>query len=264
MTYQKSIVAFLDILGTKDNQSFESKHKVHRVFHESMKEFQARDRLEADYYRKAFSFSDCAYIFHGFREGVDDSHHAENLLIQAALFNTTLTTIRLLNEGYLIRGGIAYGDAYHDDLSFFGPAVEDAYILESKKAVTPRILISESLGERAKIFSDNAHQKELSEKNPNFKLLPKRSYIPELIQKNGAAYYLNPFYIIEMECQLKIGQYNFSHDELTKSVIANIEAQIHHYPWESPVRPKLEWMREYAINSKCSLEQPNSSFAFSR
>ncbi len=254
MTYKKTVVAFLDILGTKDNQDFESKYKVHRAFHESMRDCHSRDREEAAYYRKVYSFSDCAYIFHGFREGCDESAKAEELLIQAALFNTTLTTIRLLNDGYLVRGGISYGDAYCDDLSFFGPAIEEAFILESKKAVTPRILLADSVGERAKLFSDRGHQEALSDANPAFGILPKRSYIPELIQQQNNAYHLNPFYILEMECCLQMGEHEFTHEELTKSVAATIEAQILQYPWENPVRPKLEWMREYVANSRCSLD----------
>ncbi|SHF64854.1 hypothetical protein SAMN02745117_02366 [Lampropedia hyalina DSM 16112] len=264
MTYKKTVVTFLDILGTKDNQDFESKYKVHRAFHESMRDCQARDREEASYYRKVYSFSDCAYIFHGLRENNDYQTNEEERLIQVALFNTTLTTIRLLSEGYLVRGGISFGDAYLDDLSFFGPAVEEAFILESKKAVTPRILLSDSLGKCAKLFADKAHLECYSEANPIFNSLPKRSYIPELIQQQNNAYLLNPFYILEMEHRMQMGSHEFTHDELKSSVASTIEAQLHQYPWENPVRSKLEWMREYVANSRCSLEHPDSSFAMTR
>ena len=264
MSYKKTVVTFLDILGTKENQDFESKHKVHRAFHESMRDCQARDREEASYYRKVYSFSDCAYIFHGFREDGVYQTNEEDLLIQTALFNTTLTTIRLLDEGYLVRGGISYGDAYLDDMSFFGPAVEEAFILESKKAVTPRILLSDSLGTRAKLFADKAHLECYSEPNPMFNILPKRSFIPELIQKQNNAYLLNPFYILEMECSMQMGSHEFTHDELKSSVASAIEAQLNKYPWENPVRSKLEWMREYVANSRCSLEHTEGSFAITR
>lgn len=259
MTYKKTVVAFLDILGTKNDQDFESKHRVHRAFHESMRDCQSRDRNKASYYRRIFSFSDCAYIFHGFRDGAVESTETEESLIQVALFNTMLTTIRLLNDGYLVRGGISFGDAHHDELSFFGPAVEEAYFLESKKAIVPRILLSNHLGERAKIFSDRAHQECYSEANPLFSVLPKRSYIPELVQQYNNTYHLNPFYILELEYRLQMGGFEFTHEALKKSVANAIEAQITLHPWESPARPKLEWMREYVENSKCSLESTGSS-----
>jgi len=264
MSYKKTVVTFLDILGTRDNQDFESKHKVHRAFHESMRDCQARDREEAAYYRRAYSFSDCAYIFHGFRDDVDQGNGEEDLLIQAALFNTTLTILRLLNDGYLVRGGVSYGDSYLDNLSFFGPAVEEAFILESKCAVTPRILLADSLGERAKRFSDKGHQDAFSETNPCFSLLPKRSFIPELIQQQNGRYHLNPFYILEMDYRLQLGEHEFNHKQLTESVAATIEEKILRHSWESPARPKLEWMREYVAKSKCSLIYPDSSIAVTR
>lgn len=262
MTYKKTVVAFLDLLGTRDNQDFESKYKVHRAFHESMRDCQSRDRGDASYYRKIFSFSDCAYIFHGFREGAVESPEAEDLLIQAALFNTTLTILRLLNDGYLVRGGICFGEAYLDDLSFFGPAVEEAYFLESKQAIVPRILISNKLGERARTFSVRAHQECYSEDSPNFGLLPRRTYLPELVQQYQDSYHLNPFYILEMDFHLQMGGGELTHESLLRSIMKNIEKKIELHPWEDPVRSKLEWMKEYVVNSKCSLENPADSFAF--
>src|ERR1700756_3728702 len=44
--------------------------------------------------------------------------------------------------GFLIRGGIALGGLYHSSDIVFGEALIDAYRLESKVAVYPRILIS--------------------------------------------------------------------------------------------------------------------------
>lgn len=253
MGYKKAVVTFLDILGTRDNQDFESKHKVHRAFHESMRDCQARDREGAAYYRRVYSFSDCAYLFHGLRDDSGQGSEAEDLLIQAALFNTTLTILRLLNDGYLVRGGVSYGNSYSDDLSFFGPAVEEAFFLESKCAVTPRILLADSLGERAKLFSDKGHQEAFSRINPYASLLPERSFIPELIQKQDNRFHLNPFYILEMDGQLQIGEHEFSHQQLIEAVAANIKEKIRRHSWESPARPKLEWMREYLSKSKCSL-----------
>lgn len=44
---------------------------------------------------------------------------------------------------FLLRGGIAVGDIYHDDEVVFGPALNRAYELESKVAVYPRIILDE-------------------------------------------------------------------------------------------------------------------------
>src|SRR5262245_29297185 len=47
--------------------------------------------------------------------------------------------IATLNMGFLLRGGIAIGDIYHDDEVVFGPALNRAYELESEIADYPRV-----------------------------------------------------------------------------------------------------------------------------
>lgn len=144
--------------------SFEEKYKIHRIFHESVKTSQELQDTEGKghvaYTRKLFSFSDCAYIFYKYKPNIDEPRKDINKLLQVALFNTSLMTLRLLNEGYLIRGGVTYGSAYFDDLSFFGPAVEVAYFLESKEAKTPRIIIDPAFGESVFI-----HEKKLMKRS---------------------------------------------------------------------------------------------------
>jgi hypothetical protein len=51
----------------------------------------------------------------------------------------------LLNQGILIRGGIAYGDIYFNKNQIYGPALNQAYELETKYAVYPRIVLSPNL-----------------------------------------------------------------------------------------------------------------------
>lgn len=48
-------------------------------------------------------------------------------------------------NGYLLRGGLTYGDVFHDSDFIFGPAMNKAYDLESKLAVSPRILIDNDI-----------------------------------------------------------------------------------------------------------------------
>jgi hypothetical protein len=52
---------------------------------------------------------------------------------------------RFLAEGILTRGGIVRGEAYHHRRVVFGPAVIQAYNLESKVAKYPRILVDDSV-----------------------------------------------------------------------------------------------------------------------
>ncbi|WP_218813793.1 hypothetical protein [Rickettsiella endosymbiont of Dermanyssus gallinae] len=50
-----------------------------------------------------------------------------------------------IQKGFLIRGGISIGYFLYDDCIPFGKAYNDAYMLESKEAVYPRILASQEV-----------------------------------------------------------------------------------------------------------------------
>lgn len=260
MSYDKYVVSFIDVLGTRSRQDFESKFAVHRLFHESMQAVKERGKNKSGYFRKVFSFSDCAYIFHGARKS-DISQDEEDALIQAALFNTSIATLPLLDKGYLLRGGISYGEAYMDESSFFGPSVEEAYEIESKTAITPRIVISKNLGARSKTFSDNAHAAAFSEENIPSNFLPKPDCMPELIIHRNDTFFLNLLYIIEMEGQIQFGNREINHSSIVRSIVESVTNQIPSHPWESKERTKLEWMREYAQASRTRYGTEYTSFA---
>lgn len=74
----------------------------------------------------------------------------------------------LARSGFFVRGAIAVGDHYMDEYMVFGPALIEAHDLESARAKTPRVLLSE----RAREFvtrhvrsygdvSDSPHDSEL-------------------------------------------------------------------------------------------------------
>jgi hypothetical protein len=50
----------------------------------------------------------------------------------------------LLEQGVLCRGGVVKGPLYHQDGIVFGPALNDAYAIESSVAVYPRIVLGEA------------------------------------------------------------------------------------------------------------------------
>ncbi len=54
----------------------------------------------------------------------------------------------LMFGGYILRGGMTRGDLYHEDGVIFGKPLIEAYELESIKAKTPRILISDELAKQ--------------------------------------------------------------------------------------------------------------------
>lgn len=69
------------------------------------------------------------------------------------LFNICVMIGRLQHElvinGYYMRGGISVGKLIHDSNKnlIVGPAYIQAYLLESKKSIVPRVVIGEEVGE---------------------------------------------------------------------------------------------------------------------
>ncbi|VWC02018.1 hypothetical protein BLA23254_04856 [Burkholderia lata] len=244
--------------------SFEEKYKIHRIFHESVKQNQdlqdSKEKEHVIYTRKLFSFSDCAYIFYKYKPNIDESRKNLNKLFQVALFNTSLMTLQLLNEGYLIRGGATYGSAYFDELSFFGPAVEDAYLLESKKAVTPRILIDPKFGEKLLTHEKIVYDEVYGASSPYYNVLPKRSYIPTIVMPDGADFILNTAYILEMEGSISLGGISISHSELKANIVASISVKMERYKSDAKITDKLRWMKNYIESSTLSLESESTSF----
>ena len=258
------VVIFLDILGSKEMSSFEEKHKIHRIFHGSVKQSQdlqeSKGKEHVTYTRRLFGFSDCAYIFYKYKPNIDESRKNLNRLFQVALSNTSLMTLQLLNEGYLIRGGATYGSAYFDELGFFGPAVEDAYLLESRKAVTPRILIDQKFGENVLIHEKIIYDEVYGTSSPHHNLLPKRSYIPTIVMQDGDDFILNKLYILEMEGGISLGDIAISHDELKANMATNISVKMERYKSDTKITEKLKWMKNYIESSRLSLESKGTSF----
>lgn len=130
--YEKRIVAFLDILGfstmIEDSKADTAKRRKIKKAVEMIQK-----SAESDYKdKKVSTFSDSAVISY-------------RLNSRSSLFYLLMDVIHLQLElgtlGIMIRGGIAIGDCYHDGKNIFGPAMNEAYGLESKAAQWPRVVI---------------------------------------------------------------------------------------------------------------------------
>lgn len=100
----------------------------------------------------------------------------EDLLKQAL---TTLTTV-LIPHGLLLRGGVVRGKLFHQGVLAFGPAMNEAYRLEHKVAVHPRIILSEELSAEwaAKEFDDGEPWRLASDGHRFFNFLPPFAGMP--------------------------------------------------------------------------------------
>lgn len=158
--FTKYLVIFVDILGSKSRTDFEETYKINEIYHQELENNQQRDVLHTPYFRKIFSFSDCAYIFYGYKDGIDEESKDIGKLLTVALCNCESLFLKFLKEKIIFRGGIYYGNAYMDSHRnmFFGEAVNKAYEFESKIAVHPRVVVDKFV---AKIVGEHLQKVKL-------------------------------------------------------------------------------------------------------
>ncbi|MHB8129979.1 MAG: hypothetical protein ACYDEX_13355 [Mobilitalea sp.] len=148
-SFSKYLVIFVDILGSQNRTDFQETYQINKIFHEEFEKNRINDMSHTVYFRKIYTFSDCAYIFYGFKDSdeISDDRKVADELFKVALCNCEPIFLRFVKEKILFRGGISYGDAYVDSCRsmFFGEAVNKAYKLESEIAIHPRIVIDDSI-----------------------------------------------------------------------------------------------------------------------
>lgn len=143
LVYEPRILAFVDILGFKnmvlgsaDNYQeqqriLQAMRIIHRV--KELNDSGSGGGLQR-YGIYVTTFSDSAIISYPL-------NHDGGLFY--VLIDLIHLQIELLMMGIFIRGGITIGLAHHDEYNAFGPAMVEAYELESKKALSPRIILTE-------------------------------------------------------------------------------------------------------------------------
>lgn len=152
LQYKVRIVAFLDILGWK--QAVLSKSSVDSGVVKVLGKALAQLQGVAGHFNSLkkllpenqkwpgdpimTQFSDCIVL------SVENDSHGKEAL-QNALF---ILASNLIQFGFLIRGGVVCGDLFHDGSLTFGPALIEAYELESKIASAPRVILSKDLSSK--------------------------------------------------------------------------------------------------------------------
>ncbi len=148
--YEIRTVAFIDILGFSDLVARSLKDvsflgKLHNAL--KIVEYQGRvwvaqafknpnntsennkPEIDAMDFR-SHSFSDCIVL------------SQRGTFVVPLFLSVSQLMMALMDLGVLVRGGISIGPLYHDTNIVFGPALIEAYKLESRGAKSPRILVS--------------------------------------------------------------------------------------------------------------------------
>lgn len=150
--YELRTVAFVDILGfsdlvvqsTQDAEFFNRLHQALRIVQHQGRTWAAQaltgrgDAQEATAQLAAMDFRSQAFS--------DSIVLSQRGTFFVPLFlSVAQLVMALLDLGVLVRGGIALGLLHHDENIVFGPALIEAYHLESWCAKFPRIVTSEAV-----------------------------------------------------------------------------------------------------------------------
>jgi hypothetical protein len=152
MAYINSIVTFIDVLGFSDLlRSDPSGDRILRVA-SRLRQYATEDLdgRRASLQGTAIHFSDCVVRCTPLRGGEDPLPE-----ILEELEDLTYVQGELLGEEILLRGGVAVGPAHIGPDGVLGPAVLDAYTIESKLAVYPRIVLHPELANRFSTEGDS-------------------------------------------------------------------------------------------------------------
>jgi len=248
-SFQTAVVIYLDVLGTKDRQLFQDKLKIHQLFHKEVISNENRQLALPNviYNRSVKSFSDCAIFIYTYKSEIEAVRKNDCNLLYISLYNTSISILSILRSGFLIRGGACIGDTFIDDLGFFGPAVEEAYHLESEVACYPRIVLPRNIGRN---ISEWEASQEIDETASTF-----YSRIPRLVLlDHDGMYYLNIFYALEQSGKIHIGSDLLELDAI-KAIIFNMlsNEEISNQGNEHKLR-KIYWMNQFTLNAQSALK----------
>jgi hypothetical protein len=153
LVYERRLTLFIDFLGFKEHvQDTVSDPSVLRRLVSAMDRVGeiARDDRAFNKSQQITQFSDCIVVSYRVEE-----ESAVFWLLNEIAF----CVIDLVELGFLLRGALTVGCLLHTAKHLVGPALVDAYELESKVAKFPRILIEEKVLDVAKRAHREGHTK---------------------------------------------------------------------------------------------------------
>lgn len=236
MNYEERITVFVDILGFKDilNETIDKDGNDNTVSidklllaYSTIREIWDLDEenlLKMSMTSKQITtFSDCIVISFLAKESSE---------IFFTIQEVKWMVMRLLNLGILCRGAISYGKLIHTENVLFGPALVEAYILESKAANYPRIILDRTIIDLAGKAKSEDHTS-----------LEGIAYVEDLLEKDLDGMYYIDYFGKAME-ELDDPAYDFTDyiGKLADKIRAGMNASKH--PSKADVRVKYIWMKE--------------------
>ena len=139
--YRWSVVSYFDVLGMKELLEEDDPNNVARVL-EIARSFSQPDAEVAGMYGWEFvNFSDLILRAVPIKSEVNQKTRIG--LVFHELLDLANIQVNLVSKGVLVRGSMTIGPVTIDRGLVFGPALAKAYMLESRMAVFPRIVVED-------------------------------------------------------------------------------------------------------------------------
>jgi len=222
MAYEQRLVLFMDILGFKqitedavnDPGIIERVKRAVKMMTENFNESAHQSS------RVVTQFSDSIVV----SIKVEEESGVFWLIADLAhiVLNMTL-------RGFLVRGGIAIGDLVHSEDVIMGPAMNEAYRLESQIAQNPRVILSKEVLELSKLYRKDGHSPEEEE-----------NYVKGFLKEDDDGHYFLDFLSIDsviVAAGAEIQEYTPYLNTVAQLLTEN---QNHS---KASVRAKYEWLR---------------------
>lgn len=259
MKYEQRIVAFIDILGfkallddTTDNKGNDDEEAINKLIsaYEAIRDIWDLDK-KSDYLdtkssdtKKVSIFSDCLVV--SFE--VDQPSEVFFTLLEIKWL-----IMRLISRRILCRGAVSIGKFIHTDNYLFGPALVEAYTLESKAAMYPRVILDHTVIEAG---ADNG--------SSHHSFSQEQEYVQSLLELDSdGMYYID--YFFKAQSELDDPEYDFPEyiNNLAEIIRKGLMSSSHHS--KADLRVKFSWMRERfntmveIVTNKKSIERLKSS-----
>ena len=147
--YKKSVVAYVDILGFKEAIIENFEPELLQKFVALLKEYEnslsqvsiieeKNNIIRLELKPVITAFSDCMVLSFSDKDQTDSKISWYNLILNIIGILQDFA-YKMLCHGFLVRGAITSGKLFHERGVVLGPALIEAYELESKRAIIPRI-----------------------------------------------------------------------------------------------------------------------------
>ena len=219
--YEERVIVFIDILGFREHVKRTVTEPDYFLKLRNVLNFISglkSDKLDKEIGKEVTVFSDSIVI----------SYPAQ---LSGSVFWLLLDVVHLqmdmMANGVLVRGGVTVGQLCHNDSIVYGPAMVEAYELESKAAIYPRVVINNKIFETAVMYPHNSPEEDLE-------------YILDLCDQDRDGLWYVDFLRQQQEVEY---EYDFAKALITiKKIIIN---EIEKNKSKPNVWMKYQWLKNY-------------------